>query len=84
MDIEEFEKNINSNDSSLTEMLSAILETEIENQALLRTLLVNQAIMFEDNDPSKSANEYEQEFMELVNRLKNDKLASIVSRISKK
>jgi hypothetical protein len=65
-------------------MLSAILETEIENQAILRTLLVNQAIMFEDNDPSKSANEYEQEFMELVNRLKNDKLASIVSRISKK
>jgi len=84
MDLEAFEKNINSHDSSLSEMLSAVLETEIENQALLRTLLMNQAILFEKQDPSKTASEYEQEFMKIVNDLKNEKLASVVNRISKK
>lgn len=45
---------------------------------------MNQAMMFEKHDPSKSASEYEQEFMEIVNDLKNEKLASVVNRISKK
>ncbi|WP_157593261.1 hypothetical protein [Rufibacter tibetensis] len=45
---------------------------------------MNQAILFEKYDPSKTASEYEQEFMEKVNGLKNEKLASVVNRISKK
>lgn len=45
---------------------------------------MNQAILFENQDPSKAANEYEQEFMEIVNDLKNEKLTSVANRISKK
>lgn len=82
MNLEAFEKNLNSHYTNLSEMLSAILETEVENQAFLRTLLINQAILFEKNDPSKTAGEYEQEFIETVNELKNEKLATVVNRIS--
>lgn len=47
MNLETFEKNLKSHNTNLSEMLSAILETEVENQALLRTILINQAIQFE-------------------------------------
>lgn len=65
-------------------MLSAILEIEVKKYALLNTLLMNQAILFGNQDPTKTAKAYEQEYMEIINQMKNDKLASVVNRISKK
>jgi hypothetical protein len=83
MNFEDFEQNINKHDVKLSEMLSAIIETEAENQALLLVILRNQALMFQKMDPSKTALEYEDQFVDLVNKEKNLKLAKLVDRLSK-
>lgn len=83
MNIEEIERNLNSHRTDIVSLLSALLETEIENQALLRVILINQAYQAEKDDPSRDAVHYENEFIDSVNKLKNEKLAEIIKYLSK-
>lgn len=83
MDLENFEKDLNKHTMDLGEAIGALVEIEVMNQAILKTILQNQALQFEQQDPSKSANDYLQEFLAEINGYKNEQLAEVVKRISK-
>ena len=78
MNIEDIERNLNIHHPTQDQIFSLLLEAVIENNALLRTLLMSQATILAKQDPTKSAVEYENELVDIVNQLKNEKLAVIV------
>jgi len=78
MNIEDIERNLNIHHPTQDQIFSSLLEAVIENNALLRTLLMSQATILAKQDPTKSAVEYENELVDIVNQLKNEKLAVIV------
>jgi len=81
MNLKDFEDKLGSHSISFESLASLILETEVENQALLRMILRNQAITEAAGDPERAL-KIEKEYYEKINDLKSEILAQKISKYS--
>lgn len=81
MKIQDFEGGLGSHSLRLDSLISCILETEVENQALLRMILRNQANQAADGD-SELALGIEKDYYDKVKDLKNELMAQKMSKYS--
>lgn len=81
MNLKDFEDQLGSHSISFESLASLILETEVENQALMRVVLRNQAKTESNGDPALAL-AIEKEYYDTVNDLKNEILAKKLSKYS--
>ncbi|MBL4734764.1 MAG: hypothetical protein JKY18_05420 [Flavobacteriales bacterium] len=71
-DIDSIEANLNKYPTDINKVLSAILETEIENQAMLSVILAELS----------ETDEKTQELMDQVNKKRIERLVEVFTRLS--
>ncbi|MBL4577112.1 MAG: hypothetical protein JKX74_01490 [Flavobacteriales bacterium] len=71
-DIDSIEANLNKYPTDINKVLSAILETEIENQAMLNVILAELS----------ETDEKAQELMDQVNKKRIERLVEVFTRLS--
>ncbi|MEQ8628423.1 hypothetical protein [Ekhidna sp.] len=81
MNINDFEANIGSHNISFESLMSCLLETQIENQAFMRVMLSNQAISEADGEIDLAI-DFEKDYINKVNKLKDEILAQKMSAYS--
>lgn len=85
MDIDNLEKSLNSYGfGDMSNLIGSMFELQLQNNALLRTILINQAKQEARTDSSKTSEEYEKEFIELANKLQHEKMAELLSKKPKR
>ena len=79
MNLKDLEDKLGSHSISFESLASLVLETGVENQALLRIILRNQARLEADGNPERAV-EIEKDYYEKVNDLKSEILAQKMSK----
>ncbi len=81
MDLNNIENSLSEIESNVPSMLNAILRTNIQNQALLRGIINNQAVASNIKDPTVEIDFFKNQTTEYCNSWMIEILADIASKM---
>ncbi len=81
MDINKIENELDSIDTDIASILKVILHTNMQNQALLRAIINNQALDANFESPSIDVDGYKRESTEYTNEWLKEIIAAVAARL---
>jgi BioD-like phosphotransacetylase family protein len=81
MDIDKIENNLDSIDTDVASILKAILHISMQNQALLRAIINNQALDANFESPIIDVEQYKQDSADYTNGWLKEIIAEVAARL---